>query len=84
MPATKLTLSIDKHLIEAAKRLAGREGTSLSSMFTRFLEAVLRGRHSKDRPGPVTRKATGLVKLPRNQSDRALLADALAKKYRLG
>jgi Family of unknown function (DUF6364) len=81
MPLTKLTLSADKALIKQAKELAVREGTSLSSMFSRFLRAVLAGNHKKHRPGPVTRRATGLAKLPANKSDRELLEDALAEKY---
>jgi len=59
----KLTLSIDKDLLAEAKRLAAQEGTSLSSMFARFLLALLRERSKKTQPGPLTRKATGLVKL---------------------
>ena len=37
MRSTKLTLSADKDLVEEAKKLAEKEGTSLSSMFSRFL-----------------------------------------------
>ncbi|MBI2192677.1 MAG: hypothetical protein HYU36_11910 [Planctomycetes bacterium] len=81
MRTTKLTLSADKELIEAAKELAENEGTSLSSMFSRFLRAVLAGRRNQKQPGPLTRKATGLVKLPPSKSDRELLEEALADKY---
>ncbi|MBI4612563.1 MAG: hypothetical protein HY720_03040 [Planctomycetes bacterium] len=82
MRTTKLTLSADKELVEEAKELAQEEGTSLSSMFSRFLRAVLAERRKPSSPGPLTRKATGLVKLPRNKSDRELLQEALAGKYR--
>jgi hypothetical protein len=78
---TKLTLSADKELLAEAKRLAAAEGTSLSSMFARLLEAVLKERRRKERPGPLTRRATGLVKLPANKSDRELVAEALAERY---
>lgn len=81
MPMTKLTLSADKELVEEAKKVAKREGTSLSSMFRRFLAAVLRGRRKKEQPGPVTFKASGLVKLPESKSDRELLEEALTEKY---
>lgn len=81
MGMTKLTLSVEKELVEEAKKAAKREGTSLSSMFGRFLEAVLRGRRTKERPGPVTRKASGLVRLPGGKSDRELLEEALEEKY---
>lgn len=81
MAVTKLTLSADKELVEKAKKLAGEEGTSLSSMFARFIEARLRRKRQRVEPGPLTREATGLVKLPRNISDRELLEEALAEKY---
>jgi len=83
MRMTKLTLSADKELIEEAKQLAAQEGTSLSSMFARFLRAVLMGRKKKGTPGPITAKARGLVKLPAHKSDRELLEDALAEKHGL-
>ena len=85
MPTTKLTLSADQELVDQAKKLAEEEGTSLSSMFARYLAAVLKRRRKKDKepPGPVTYKATGLVKLPANKSDRELLEKALAEKQGL-
>ena len=83
MHTTKLTLSADKELVQEAKKLARQEGTSLSSMFARFLQAVLRGRRRKERPGPLTGKATGLVKLPPHKSDRDLLEEVLSEKYGL-
>jgi hypothetical protein len=81
MPTTKLTLSADKDLVARAKKLAKRQGTSLSSMFARFLRTVIEGRPDDERPGPITRKASGLVKLPENLSDRELLGEALAERY---
>jgi hypothetical protein len=83
MPMTKLTLSADKKLVDEAKKLAEREGTSLSSMFARYLESLLKRRRKKSlgSPGPLTRKATGLAKLPANKTDRELLEAALAEKH---
>lgn len=81
MPMTKLTLSADEELVREAKKLAQKDGTSLSSMFARFLGALLTRHRKKQPPGPLTRKATGLVKLPANRSDRELLGEALQEKY---
>ena len=83
MPTTKLTLSADKELVEKAKKLVQEEGTSLSSMFARFLQMVLAERGKVQRPGPITRKATGLVKLPGGKSDRELLEEALSERHGL-
>ncbi len=86
MPLTKLTLSVEKELVEQAKKLAKDEGTSLSSMFARFLDAVIKQRRTttKFTPGPITRRATGLAKFPKGKSDRELLEEALAEKYGIG
>ncbi len=83
MRMTKLTLSADHELIQEAKKLAAQEGTSLSSMFSRFLQAVLLGRKKQEEPGPITAKAKGLVKLPARKEDRELLEEALTDKYGL-
>jgi len=81
MPTTKLTLSVERGLIEEGKKLAAKEGTSLSAMFSRLLRAVLAERRREARPGPLTRKATGLVKLPESKTDREILTEALADRY---
>jgi hypothetical protein len=81
MGMTKLTLSVDKDLVEEAKKLARDEGTSLSSLFRSFLNGAVRGRKKGEGPGPVTRRATGLVRLPSGKNDRELLEEALVTRY---
>ena len=83
MRTTKLTLSADRELIQQAKKLAAREGTSLSSMFSRFLRDVLSARGSKGRVGPITRKATGLARIPAGKNYKDLLTEALLEKHGL-
>ncbi len=86
MRTTKLTLSADRDLIREAKKLAEERGTSLSSMFTRFLQAVLRERRNPEQLGPLTRQALGLAKLPsgaRDKDYRELLEEALTERYGL-
>jgi hypothetical protein len=81
MPATKLTLSADKALVERAKEFARKEGTSLSSIVSRFLETLLDKEQPSAEPGPLTRAATGLAKLPTDKTDKEILEGALAAKY---
>ena len=81
MPMTKLTLSADRELIREAKRLAAQEGTSLSGLFSRMLRSMARARAAHEAFGPLTRKATGLVRLPDEAQDEQLLEDALARKH---
>ena len=80
---TKLTLSMDESVIECAKRAARARNTSVSAM----LSGLVRGLDALDHPrgrdfvGPLTRAATGLVKLGTDRSDADLLAEALSERY---
>lgn len=79
----KLTLSADEQVIRDAKRLASESGTSVSSMFERFVRSQSRRRKPANPVGPIARKATGVISMPANRTDREVLADALIKKYGL-
>lgn len=78
----KLTLNADAKVINRAKRLAQEHGISVSAMFARYIQSM---RHAAEgdtgRLGPLTRKATGLVKLPGGKTDRQLIESALAQRY---
>ena len=63
----KLTLSADPEVIEQAKRLAAESGTSISSMFERFIRLMSRKGKPRRRLGPITQEASGLISLPRGK-----------------
>ncbi len=79
----KLTLSADPDVIDQARELARQSGTSVSSMFERFVR--LRAQQARGaRPlGPLTRKASGMIVLPKGRSEKRVLEDALREKYGL-
>ena len=81
MSMTKLTLSADDEVVAQAKRLAKESGTSVSSMFARFVAAAASVRSRCGEPAPLTRRATGIVALPAGRSDRELVEEALAERY---
>jgi len=76
----KLTLSVDSEVIDQAKHLANETGTSVSSLFERFIRTLARNRHGKRRIGRTARKATGIITLPPAKSERDILADAMTEK----
>lgn len=84
MRRSKLTLSADRSLIAQAKKLAAENGTSVSAMFSRLLLAMTRSRSGQDWLGPLTRKASGLIRFPARAGDEQMLEDALAEKYGFG
>ena len=79
----KLTLSADPDVIEEARELAEQTGTSVSSMFERLVRLLAIQRRNARPIGPITRKASGMIALPKGQSEREVLEDALLEKHGL-
>lgn len=79
----KLTLTADESVIEQAKLLAEKDGTSVSAMFERFVRLLLARRRADQSLGPITRKAAGTISLPRGKRAKQVLEEALAEKYGL-
>lgn len=78
----KLTLSIDEEVIDKAKEIAEKRGTSVSAIFTQFVKAISETPSPRNRrSAPLTRKAIGLVKLPKSKSDRELIEEAMIERY---
>lgn len=79
----KLTLNAEPEVIELARKLAKENGSSISSMFARIIRMLARRSGSGESIGPITRKASGVVTLPRGKTSRQVLEDALLQKYKL-
>ncbi|MDD4890477.1 MAG: DUF6364 family protein [Phycisphaerae bacterium] len=78
---TKLTLSMDEAVVATAKKIAEANHTSVSAMVTQFIQSMVAPEKRRLKIGPLTRKATGLVKLPPDKDYKELLSDALAERY---
>lgn len=82
----KLTLLLDKGIIEDAKEYAADNDTSLSRMFEDFLKATFsdRKRSAKHRRkvSAKVRSLRGIITVPENLDHKEAYADHLAKKYR--
>ncbi len=79
----RLALSMDEEVVAQAKRLAKESGRSVSAMFTQVIRAMASRQRQRHPIGPLTRKVSGLIRLPKGKSDRELLTDALVEKYGL-
>jgi len=79
----KLTLSADPDVIEEARELAEQAGTSVSSMFQRYVRLLATQRRTVNTLGPLTRKATGIIALPKRRSEQDILEEALLEKHGL-
>lgn len=80
----KLTLSAPESTIEAAKRVAEENGTSVSAMFERLVLFLDSQQHRRKLTiGKATRKSTGLIQLPDDLNVRETLESALLEKHGL-
>lgn len=80
---TKLTLTIEKEIIEVAKEYAKEKGQSLSEMVENYFKFVTGNRKKiKEKPlSPKVRKLRGIIKVDDNFDYKQILTEELAKKY---
>ena len=80
---TKLTLSIEKEIIEAAKEYAKSQGRSLSNVIEEYLKSVTKRKKEKEKHkfSPLIEELCGSVKLPPNKTYDDIKTAALIEKY---
>jgi len=76
---TKLTLSIDKDLIQFARQQAQYDSTSVSGMVSDFLTS--RKEQAKKKTVPGVEKMVGTLKNYQIDDSKAAIRSAYAKKY---
>ncbi|HTV47800.1 MAG TPA: DUF6364 family protein [Phycisphaerae bacterium] len=76
----KLTLSADSEIIDLAKKLARKRGTSVSNMFSQYVRSMESGGRRVSLT-PLTRRASGLIRLPHGKSDRQLIQEAITARH---
>ncbi|RZS96297.1 DUF6364 family protein [Cecembia calidifontis] len=77
---TKLTLTIDKAVIEEAKAFAKEQGKSLSGIIENYLKTLPKEKKHNEL-SPNVKKLVGVVKLPPNFDYKKELEEAIAEKY---
>lgn len=79
---TKLTLTIEEKVIDAAKRYAQKKGKSLSHLVENYLKSITSETRAKEENiSPKVLKLMGVIKLPKNFNYKTELGNVLAKKY---
>jgi hypothetical protein len=78
--ATKLTLTLDKKIIKAAKEYAKKNNISLSGIVELYFK-TLSEEAEKIKIGPITRQLSGMVNFNTEKTDKELLEDALMKRF---
>jgi hypothetical protein len=79
---TKLTLTIEKSVIEKAKKYASEKGRSLSDIIENYLKVITKEEEKKDiKLTPLVKSLKGSFKAPKNFDYKSELSKNLAKKY---
>jgi len=77
---TKLTLTVEKKIIEEAKSFAKQTGRSLSEIIENYLETLTKNTHDKNF-SPQLKKIVGGVKFPKNFDEEKELRNYFEKKH---
>ncbi len=78
--ATKLTLTVEKAIIERAKSYAKNTGRSLSELIESYLENITQENYTSD-VSPKLKKLVGSVTLPEDFDEDTELRNALEEKH---
>ncbi len=80
---TKLTLSIEQEVIEAAKDYAKKHGRSLSNIVEEYLKALSEKKSTREKElSKIVKDLKGSISLPKDsRSYQELLQDALIENY---
>ncbi|HET8860459.1 DUF6364 family protein [Marivirga sp.] len=80
---TKLTLTLEKEVIELAKKYAKEKGQSLSEMVENYFKLVTVSRReiNEKQLSPKVRKLRGIIKIDQKIDYNQTLTEELSKKY---
>lgn len=80
----KLTLSMNPAIIQKAKSIANKRGTSVSVLFSQSIESLSEQQLARKLEGlpPTTRRALVIAKIHGNASYRSLIEKAMAARQK--
>jgi hypothetical protein len=79
---TKLTLKLDKEIINRAKNYAESKKISLSKLIESYLQLLTKESSSIDKISPLVESLSGVIVLPEKYDDKNDYADYLTEKYK--
>jgi len=80
---TKLTLSLDKKVIQEAKKYAKKKNTSLSRLIEGYLQKVSSGERKGPEISPLVKSLSGVLTLPKGYDAKKGYGGHLAAKYKI-
>jgi hypothetical protein len=79
---TKLTLKLDKEIINRAKDYAESKKISLSKLIESYLQLLTKESSSKDKISPLVESLSGVIELTKKYDDKDEYANYLTEKYK--
>lgn len=79
---TKLTLKLDKEIINRAKDYAESKKISLSKLIESYLQLLTKESSSIDKISPLVESLSGVIELPKKYDDKDDYANYLTEKYK--
>ncbi len=79
---TKLTLNVDKGLIEKAKKYAKSNQISLSKLIESYLFALTKDKPEEIEITPLVKSISGVIELDKDFNYKSDYADYLTEKYK--
>lgn len=80
---TKLTLKINKRIIDRAKKIASDRNTSVSKLVENYLDLISQNdKKDEVKITPLVKSLIGAVKLPKEFDYKKEYSDYLLKKYK--
>ncbi len=78
----KLTLSLDKSIIESAKKYAKSNDISLSKLIEAYLKTLTKSRKSKTDITPLVESLSGVISFDKDFDIKDSYTDYLIEKYK--
>lgn len=79
---TRLNITVDKTVVEEAKRYAKKQNKSLSSLIEEYLKSLISNRKKEIEPGPLVKSLWGSVKpMPEDKNYTDLIEEEILKKH---
>lgn len=80
---TKLTLSVEKKIIETAKEYAKNRGQSLSELVENYFKLITKEKETVNdgKLSPRVKELVGIISVPEDFEYKKVLTEELSKKY---
>jgi len=79
---TKLTLNLDKKVIDKAKEYARSQKISLSRLIESYLSSLISNQASGNEISPLVESLSGVIELEKDYNHKEAYTDHLIEKYK--